>query len=225
MIRRLLRFTVAAFYVLSLLAAAGLACLWWECRSGQGYVADTSVLGTYVLVELLPGTKGGVMVVRRWPGPATFRLWSQHAFYNEHPIYWAGSRLAPWHRLRFSGQSGQLAVYFRTDTGEPVRWNPGAMPPNSIVVRHGPMPAWTAGGIPPSLVIARLLVPPLFFESRRSRRVRELGAFGWGCASPAGTTCARCLARAPRCSLRCKGGFSVFSRHVVHAGLRVGGAG
>ena len=45
MIRRVLRFAVAAFSLLSLLAAAGTACLWWESRGGQGYVADAAAFG------------------------------------------------------------------------------------------------------------------------------------------------------------------------------------
>ena len=174
MIRRLFRFVVAAFCLLSLLAAAGTACLWWESRGGQGYVADASVLGTYVVVELLPGGRTGIMVVRRWPGRATVRFWSQHAYYDEHPIYWHGHRgCSRGTASASSGQSGQLAVFVRRDTREPIRWDPGRMPPKSVVVAHGPMPAWTAGGIPVWLVIAGMLVPPLLLEGRRWRRVRE----------------------------------------------------
>jgi hypothetical protein len=36
MIRRLARFAVAGFCLLSLLAAVGTSCLWWECRRGAG---------------------------------------------------------------------------------------------------------------------------------------------------------------------------------------------
>ena len=122
------------------------------------------MLGTYVVVELLPDSKGGVLVIRRWPGPASFRLWSQHAYYNEHPIYWSGTRLQPWRRFRLYGQSGQAAVFVRRDTHEPVRWSPGAMPPKELVVAHGPMPVWTVGNIPVWLVIAGMLVPPMLFE-------------------------------------------------------------
>jgi hypothetical protein len=54
MIRRRVRSLVAGFSLLSLLAAAALACLLGESRGGQGYVADASVLGTYVVARSMP---------------------------------------------------------------------------------------------------------------------------------------------------------------------------
>src|SRR4051794_37412021 len=110
MIRRALRIAAAGVSLLSLLAAIGTACLWWESRSGQGYVADASLLGTYAAVELLPGSQGGVLVVRRWPGRARFHLWSQHAYYDEYPIGWQDPRLRPWHHFSLSGETGTVAV-------------------------------------------------------------------------------------------------------------------
>jgi hypothetical protein len=86
MIRRLARLILAGFCLLSLLLAASVGCLWWEFRGGQGYVAEVSVLGSYVVVELLPDIQVGVVVIRHWPGRATVHLSSQHAYYNEHPI-------------------------------------------------------------------------------------------------------------------------------------------
>jgi hypothetical protein len=174
MMRSFIRLILAAVCLLSLLAAAGVSWLWWECRHGRGYVADASFSSTYLTVELLPGSQVGVLIVRNWPGPTGLRVWSQRAFYAEHPIYWASARMRPWHRLRLSGQTGQLAVFFRTDTGDTVRWDTvGRMPPAALVKSSGWMPAWSVGNIPPWLVITGLLVPPLLFEGLRWRRVRE----------------------------------------------------
>jgi len=52
----MIRFVLAAFWLLSLLAAVGMTWLWWECRHGRGYVADASVLRTYLMVESKPAT-------------------------------------------------------------------------------------------------------------------------------------------------------------------------
>src|SRR3954453_1262227 len=151
MIRRALRIAAAWVSLLSLLAAIGTACLWWESRSGQGYVADASLLGTYAAVELLPGSQGGVLVVRRWPGRARFHLWSQHAYYEEYPISFRRPSLQVWHRLSLYGHTGTTAVLVRTDTGEPLRWD-GKTP--QIVAVSGPMSVWSIFGIPPWGVIA-----------------------------------------------------------------------
>ena len=81
MIRRLFRIAVAAFCLLSLLAAAGVSWLWWECRHGRGYMADASILGTYAMAESRLGDRTGVLVVTGWPGPSAFHGWTQHANY------------------------------------------------------------------------------------------------------------------------------------------------
>lgn len=66
MIRRVVRIAVAAFCLLSLLAAAGVACLRWESQRGRGYLADASALGTYVMLESGPGAQAGVVMARGW---------------------------------------------------------------------------------------------------------------------------------------------------------------
>jgi hypothetical protein len=98
---------------------------------------------------------------------------SQRAYDNDHPIYWSTAKMQPWHRFHLSGQSGEFAVYVRTDTGEPVRWHRGAGLPQSVFVARGPMPMWTVGDITVWPVIAGLLVPPLLVGGLRWRRVRE----------------------------------------------------
>jgi hypothetical protein len=106
MIRRLVRFAIAAFCLLSLLVALGVSWLWWECRHGRGYVADDSINGMYVMPETNPGGRAGVLAMRGWPRPPTFRLWSHLGYYFERPIHWSASLVQPWHRFHLSGQSG-----------------------------------------------------------------------------------------------------------------------
>jgi len=107
--------------------------------------------------------------------------------------------MRPWHRFRLSGQTGQLAVFYRTDTGETVRWDTiGPMRPAVLVKSSGWMPAWSVGNIPVGFV-----TPPS--SSRAYLRRQSAGvAFasaaagsGWDCASHAVTTCGSRRTSAP----------------------------
>lgn len=173
MFRRLLRFVVAAFCLLSLLAVLGVSWLWWEYRQGRGYQVDASLGRTYVtLASETPNGRTGILVVRGWPGRASFRAWTQRAADNN-PLYWADLRVRPWHRFHLISQSGHCVVCVRNDTGEPVRWSPGQMPSKGSVGYSRLMSLWTMGGIPHGAVIGIAMVPPLAWWGVRWRRARK----------------------------------------------------
>jgi hypothetical protein len=146
MIRRLARIVIAAFCLLSLLGALGVAWLWWECRQGRGYVADGSIGGMYLMAESRPGGRSGLSLVRGWPGRPALRLWTQRGYYEDHAIYW--SRLSTRYTSRPLGltvNDGELGVQVRQDTGEAVRWDAGKCRPRRSCGRRPRCPFGRSG--------------------------------------------------------------------------------
>ena len=189
MIRRLMRFAIAGFCLLSLLVALGTSWLWWEHEHGRGHYADVSLGGTYVVAsDSIPGERIGISVMRRWPGSAAFSLGSQEEYFDNRRLRWSQLNTSVWKRFHLTGESGQVAVFVSRDTGEPGRWQ---VLPDSTEVRSSElMPEWTVDNLPHAAVIAPALVPPLLWSVVRLRRLRDAAAgCGWDCASPADTTC------------------------------------
>jgi hypothetical protein len=164
--RRLGHIVLNGFCVLSLLAAAGVAWLWWEHEHDRNYVAEVSCAGLYASLRG-PFHGYGLLVARGYPGSARVRA-STLRGYGGHPLMrtsWAKRR---WHQFLLSGRTGDLHIVVN-GTGEPIR----SLTDNSPGQRARVVPVWTVDPVPHAAVIALLAAAPLARATLQVRRRRE----------------------------------------------------
>jgi hypothetical protein len=174
MIGRLIRFAVAAFCLLSLLAAVGMTWLWWEYRHGLGYVVEGALGGKYVTLMSEPSdVRVGMAVLRPWPGRRFVRVESS----REHERYgflWLPVRIRRWEWMHLFGQVGDGSLQVAPDTGEPIRLRVGGrISYDAIAGPTAPARSWSLLGVPHQGLIVACLVPPLLWAGVRWRRRRE----------------------------------------------------
>jgi hypothetical protein len=175
MIRRLARVVVAGFCLVSLLVAMGVGWLWRESRQGRGYSVEFALARRCVEAgsSANSGQRIWLRALWRWPGSPSLRVGSDSDFHTL-PFYELVARSQTRQWLGLEGESGDLMLAVRPDTGEPIRWRRELMFTRLSARSSQPVAFCTIRNIPHPAIIGATMMAPLVWAGTRWRHARQL---------------------------------------------------